>query len=231
MRNRNTRTRIAMAIMMIFLAAGSIAATSFHLGGGYSYTMFDNAFDSPLDSERIMGKGIEHEATINTATYLGRTNSFGLGLDFNFRIPMRNTWEGLEDTELLPWGIGANLTLVNRVPFTKSSTFGMHTKLGGGMTYRSSNANTYPVIHEGADKIQDLDTKLLTGIGFYADIAERVSITAGIDFNVSLARFYKASGTRGDEVFKTPNWVQLQDVIGHETRGYVTISYIFTNRD
>ena len=83
MRNKNTRTRIELTIMMVFLTVGSIAATSFHLGGGYSYTMFDNAFDSSLDSERIMGKGIEHEATLNTAAYLGKSNSFGLGLDFN----------------------------------------------------------------------------------------------------------------------------------------------------
>ena len=231
MRNKNSRTRIFITIMLVFLTAGSLTATSFHLGGGYSYTMFDNAFDSPLDSERIMGKGIEHEATVNTAAYLGKSNSFGLGLDLNFRMPMRNSWEGYDDTELLPFGIGTNLTLISRIPFTKSNTFGMHTKLGAGMTYRNSDANAYPEIHQGATKIQDLDAKLLTGIGFYADIAKRVSISAGIDFNVSLARFYKASGSKENEVFKTPNWIALKDVVGHETRGYITVSYIFTDRD
>ena len=146
---------------------------------------------------------------------------------------MRNTWEGLEDKELIPWGVGANLTLISRIPFTKGNAFGMHTKLGAGLTYRSSDANAYPPLMDGATKIQDLDVKLLTGIGFYADIAKRVSIQAGIDFNVSLSRFFKAEGydSEKDVNYDTPNWKQLEDVIGHETRGYVAISYIFTNRD
>ena len=228
MKKNNTNTRrLALAFLITIIAGGSLSATSFHLGGGYSYTRMDYAFSNPMNEEKVEGKGSEHEATINTALYMGRNDNFGLGLDLNFRIPSKNSYENYEASEMIPWGIGANLSMISRTPFISSGNFGMHTKLGAGLTYRKSNASAYPVIHEGADKIEDMGINLLTGIGLYMDIAEKVSITAGIDFNVMLTRFYKASGSKGVENFNTPNWLEFNDVTGHETRGYVAVSYIF----
>lgn len=222
---KNKLAVFILATALMLSVQGAIFSYSFQIGGGYAYSFSRYSF---LPSQGgTLSKGIEknHSILMSAAGYLGRYDTFGLGLDLEFRFPQEAQLENASSS--LPWSFSSDLVTIARTPMTPNNVIGIDTKLGAGINLRNSDASCYPAIRTGGEKVFCLDVELVTGIGLYAEISGIIGISAGVDLSIPLLKYYRLEGKEDDgTTYQTP-LKTFESPSGYEAKAYVTCSYIF----
>lgn len=224
---KNKLAVLILATVLMLSVQGAIFSYSFQIGGGYAYSFSRYSFLSSQDG--ALSKGIEknHSVLISAAGYLGRYDTFGLGLDIEFRFPQEAYLENASSS--LPWSFSSDFVTIARTPMTRNNVIGIDTKLGAGINLRNSDASCYPAIRTGGEKVFSLDVELVTGIGLYAEISDTINISAGVDLSVPLLKYYRLEGKEEDgTTYQTP-LKPFENPSGYEAKAYVTCSYIFSS--
>lgn len=216
--------------MLALIASSlSLSSSAFHLGLGYGYEKSSYSFITS-DHEIREAEEINHDLTIDTKGFIGQGDSFGIGLSLDFKFPQNASYTGASQS--LPWSIGSDLTFNSRISFTKGNEIGLITRLGCGINYRSAERESLPDLGiSWLEKAQILDFEMVTGIGLYSDIAERINLELGINISTPLAKYYKASGSSDGISHSMEGYQKFSNPSGLETKGYITISYIFKDRN